>query len=152
ATLQYHSLAFHDLRHRRARIVVAVLLVAAPDQPRGDIRFIRVDEKRAYPAFIALVVRDQNHSIALTPYHGSETLLRFEKLDGLGCERRLQHHDAVAMRNFLLRIAVVERAHPDECRGLIGPPTHAPWSSNHAVNRDLIGERQTRDFVNKLAL
>ena len=33
----------------------------------------------------------------------------------------------------------------------VGPPANGAWSSDHAINRNLIRERQARDFVNEFA-
>src|SRR5215813_4237846 len=112
------------------------MLVPAPDQLRR-VGFVRVDQESTHPAFIALEVGDQNHSVALAPRHVSETMLSFEELDGLTGEWRLQHHDAVAMRNLRLRIAVIECPYPDKCGRLIGPPAHAAWAGAHAVDWNL---------------
>ncbi len=42
------------------------------------------------------------------------------------------------MWNLLFRIAIVQRPHPEKCRGLVWPPANGAWASDDAIDGDLI--------------
>src|ERR1041384_5669306 len=124
AALQQHTRTTSVADPWRTGIVVAILLVPAPDHFRRNVRFVCIEHERACPALVAFVVRNKYETVALAPAHACETIFSFEQLGRLTGVRRFEHYDTVAMVNLLLRIALVQRFDPDECRWFVRSPTN----------------------------
>ncbi len=134
-----------------AGVVVAVLVIAAPDE-RGfcpglsrSIRKVRTWRVR----------RSESSTSAMPPLgrhlDAGEALLGLEDLARLAGEGRLQGHDPVAERDLVFQIAAVQRLHPDQRGGLARAPLDIARAGGHAVDGHVVFERQAGHFVQHFA-
>src|SRR6202041_4000265 len=128
--------------HRPARIFIAILRTAAPDQFRF---FSRFDLEGPQQVRDASLVGDQREIFAkLDP---GESLLSLEHFHGLVFKWRFDSDDLVAMRNFLLRIAAVHGFHPENGGRIIRRPADDAWASLNATHWNAGRQRQTGDLI-----
>ena len=125
------------LHHGAAGIAIAILTVAAPDEAGRAARGVEVDLERAdapRPPFRIA----QSMRVRLWRRAGSrEAMLEFDDFARVAGERRLEGHQAVAMRHVVLQVAGVERLHPEESGRGARPPLGRAWTGRDAVDRHL---------------
>ena len=129
-------------RKRTPRIFIPVLIVAGPDQPRFG-GFVEIDEEDTLPSLLAFEVSDQRLASVFEELDSLEPLLGLEDFLRLGGERRLQGHNAVAIRHGVSQIAFVQRLRPDQRGGVRSLP--------HGGTRTCGNARQSYAFLQGLA-
>src|SRR4051794_26001269 len=148
AILPYYNLAVPEHSHlRRSGIFVVILHVAFPDELWLWSGIAWVESKRAYPTFMAFVIRDKRERAGFAEFDPGEALLNFHKLLRF-CSRRgkFRDHDAVAVRYSFFRVAPVHRFHPINRSRFGRHPVVIARAGGHAFNRDTIFYRQARHF------
>ena len=134
-------------RTRLARIAVAILRAPVPQLAQLAGPWSRMEVRVHRPRRSNSVTSADGR---VGPGDGLKPHLRLDHFRGRPGERRLHREDRVAVRDLLPRIAFVQRFGPDNRGGLGGVPAIAAGSFFHAVDRDVLGQRQVADLLDEL--
>ena len=146
AVLAHGPLAVRQhLVDRPAGVLVALVARHVPHEDGLGPRAADVDEERAPPVLVLVVLVEQGHAGALAPVEAGKPLLEARDLGGRIRERGGERHDLVALGDADVPVAAVERLGPDERRRFGRTPLEFARTGRHAGDRHAIRERQLRE-------